>query len=83
MFDLRLDPASWGPLEDDAEALLAEWSVAAGDRVDAGQEIGVAEIVKASVAIVAPAAGYISRLCVPAGATFGREAVLAQLRADG
>lgn len=62
------------------EALLAEWNVAPGDAVAAGQEIGVAELVKASVAIVAPVGGRIDALCVPAGATFGRGAVLARLQ---
>ena len=80
MLELQLDPSAWDTLEDGVEALLAEWNVAPGDTVAAGQEIGVAELVKASVAIVAPAAGRIEALCVPAGATFGRGAVLACLR---
>jgi pyruvate/2-oxoglutarate dehydrogenase complex dihydrolipoamide acyltransferase (E2) component len=79
MLELRLDPATWGALEDDVEALLAEWSVNPGDAVTAGQEIGVVEVVKASVAIVAPVAGHIAALCVPAGATFGRDVVLARM----
>lgn len=82
MRELQLDPSAWDTLEYGVEALLAEWSVAPGDHVAAGQEIGVAELVKASVAIVAPAAGRIEALCVPAGATFGRGAVLAVLRED-
>ena len=82
MHELRLDPATWDTLDDDVEALLAQWSVEPGDAVAAGQEIGVAELVKATVAIVAPAAGRIEALCVPAGATFGRNAALALLRAD-
>jgi len=80
MLELQLDPSAWDTLEDGVEALLAEWSVAPGDAVAAGQEIGVAELVKASVAIVAPMAGRIEALRVPAGATFGRGAVLATLR---
>jgi biotin carboxyl carrier protein len=82
MLELQLDPATWGTLEDDAEALLAEWSAAPGDAVTAGQEIGVAEIVKASVPIVAPVAGRIAALCVPAGVSFRRDAVLALMRPD-
>jgi pyruvate/2-oxoglutarate dehydrogenase complex dihydrolipoamide acyltransferase (E2) component len=82
MLELRLDPATWGALEDDVEALLAEWSVSPGDAVTAGQEIGVVEVVKASVAIVAPVAGHIGALCVPVGTTFGRDAVLALVRTD-
>jgi len=77
--EVQLDPVHWQTLEDGAEALLAEWQVAPGDAVRAGQEIGVAELVKASVPITAPAAGRVAALCVPAGASFGRGAVLARL----
>lgn len=80
MLELQLDPTAWDTLEDGVEALLAEWNVAPGDAVAAGQEIGVAELVKASVAIVSPAAGRVEALCVPAGATFGRGTVLARLQ---
>lgn len=76
---VQLDPVHWETLEDGAEALLAEWQVAPGAAVHAGQEIGVAELVKASVPITAPAAGHVLALCVPAGASFGRGAVLARL----
>lgn len=77
MSELRLDPVHFESLEDGAEALLSAWAVQPGDTVTAGQEIGVAELVKASVPIMAPVAGRITALCVPAGASFGREAVLA------
>lgn len=80
MLELQLDPTAWDTLEDGVEALLAEWSVAPGDVVTAGQELGVAELVKASVAIVAPVAGRIEALRVPAGDTFGRGTVLALLQ---
>lgn len=80
MLEVRLDPATWETLEEGVEVLLAEWSVAPGEAVSAGQEIGVAEVVKASVPIVAPGAGTLEALRVPAGATFGREAVLALVR---
>jgi biotin carboxyl carrier protein len=80
MLEVRLDPAAWETLEEGVEVLLAEWSVAPGDPVSAGQEIGVAEVVKASVPIVAPGAGRVEVLCIPAGGTFGREAVLARVR---
>ncbi|MEO8806098.1 MAG: lipoyl domain-containing protein [Burkholderiaceae bacterium] len=79
--ELRMDPLAWEGLEDDAEALLAQWSVAVGDAVAAGQEIGLGELVKASVPVVAPAAGRLVELCVPAGQSFGRATVLARLAA--
>ncbi len=79
--ELRMDPVAWEELEDDAEALLAQWDVAVGDGVAAGQEIGLAELVKASVPVVAPAAGRVVELCVAAGASFGRATVLVRLAA--
>ena len=82
MLEVRLDPATWEALEAGVEVLLAEWSAAPGDVVSAGQEIGVAEVVKASVPIVAPGSGRVEALCVPAGGTFGKDAVLALVRAD-
>ena len=80
MLELRLDPVHFESLEVGAEALLSAWQVQAGDRVEAGQEIGVAELVKASVPVLAPVAGRIDALCVAAGASFGRDAVLARLQ---
>ncbi|HEY4068580.1 MAG TPA: biotin/lipoyl-containing protein [Burkholderiaceae bacterium] len=77
--ELHLDAPAWEGLEDDAEALLAQWDAAVGDAVAAGQEIGLAELVKASVPVVAPVAGRIVELCVAAGENFGRATVLARL----
>lgn len=77
--ELRMDPVAWEGLEDDAEALLAQWDAAVGDVVAVGQEIGLAELVKASVPVVAPVAGRIVELGVAAGQSFGRASVLARL----
>lgn len=82
MVELRLDPVAFDSLDDDAEALLSSWDVQPGQSVTVGQEVGVAELVKASVPIVAPVAGRIAVLRVPAGASFGRDAVLALLEPD-
>jgi biotin carboxyl carrier protein len=79
--EIHLDPVAFEPLEADAEALLVEWQVAPGDMVQAGQEIGVAELVKASVPVTTPVAGRVQALCVPAGQSFGRGAVLARITA--
>ncbi len=79
MHELRLDPVAWEGLEDDAEALLSQWDVAVGEVVQAGQEVGVAELVKASVPVVALRAGRVVELCVPAGENFGRRTILVRL----
>lgn len=80
MFELRLDPTAFDTLEDGTEALLAAWSVRPGDLVEAGQELGVAELVKATLPVTAPAAGRVIEILVPAGASFGRDAVLLRLQ---
>lgn len=76
---VRLDEPAWEGLEEDAEAILAQWSVVPGDRVGEGQEMGVAELVKASVPVVAPVAGRVAELPVAVGESFGRHAVLARI----
>lgn len=82
MPELRLDPMHFEALEEGAQALLAVWNVGPGERVHAGQEIGLAELVKASVPIEAPVAGRVQALCIAAGESFGRDAVLAILMPD-
>ncbi|MCB1938271.1 MAG: lipoyl domain-containing protein [Rhodocyclaceae bacterium] len=81
MTDIVLDDAVWADVEEGTEALLQEWQVAEGDSVDAGDVLGVAELVKTTHEITAPSAGKIARLAVAADDTFGRGAVLAVLEA--
>jgi len=83
MHEVRLDASVWNGLDDDAQALLAEWEVAVGQTVEAGQTLGTAELVKASVAIAAPAGGRVAALRVPAGENFSRETVLALVEDGG
>jgi biotin carboxyl carrier protein len=80
MLDIRLDPTVFDTLEDGAEALLVEWRVQPGDRVEAGQELGQAELVKSTLPIEAPQRGHIAEIRVAPGASFGRGTVLATLR---
>lgn len=79
MIDIVIEDAVWADVEEGTEALLQEWLVAEGDSVEAGQVLAVAELVKTSHEIFAPSAGKVAVLKVPAQATFGRGAVLAQL----
>lgn len=79
MIDIILDDAVWADVDEGTEALLQEWQVKAGDTVEAGQVLAVAELVKTSHEIFAPAAGRIATIQVPEQETFGRGAVIAQL----
>lgn len=82
MRELCLDPTAFDTLEDGAEALLVAWSVRPGEHVEAGQELAVAELVKATLPVLAPTAGRVTEIRVPAGATFGRQAVLGTMQPD-
>jgi biotin carboxyl carrier protein len=79
MIDIILDDAVWADVDEGTEALLQEWQVKEGDTVEAGQVLAVAELVKTSHEIFAPAAGRVAAIRVAAQDTFGRGAVLAQL----
>ncbi|WP_018991042.1 lipoyl domain-containing protein [Aromatoleum toluclasticum] len=79
MIDIILDDAVWADVDEGTEALLQEWQVKAGDTVEAGQMLAVAELVKTSHEIFAPAAGRIAAIQVSEQETFGRGAVIAQL----
>ncbi len=81
MTQIVLDDAVWADVEEGTEALLQEWQVKPGDTVEAGQVLGVVELVKTSHEILAPGAGRVAALEVEEQATFGRGAVLAVLEA--
>jgi len=81
MTDIILDDAVWADVDEGTEALLQEWQVKEGDSVEAGQVLGVAELVKTSHEILTPSAGRIVRLNVAEQDTFARGTVLAQLEA--
>lgn len=79
MSDISLPDEAWADVEDGTLALLDEWLVEAGDRVEAGQVIAHVVLVKATHEIVAPAAGTVASLEVAASQNFGRGCVLATL----
>ena len=72
MTDIILDDAVWADVDEGTEALLQEWQVKEGDSVEAGQVLGVAELVKTSHEIFAPSAGRIVRLNVAEQDTFAQ-----------
>jgi biotin carboxyl carrier protein len=79
MTDVTMADTVWQDVEEGTEALLQEWLVQPGDTVSAGQVLGVAELVKTTHEITAPAAGVVAALSVAAQDTFARGAVLARL----
>lgn len=77
--DLALPPESWTGVDADVQALLDRWLVAEGATVAAGQVVARAVLVKSTLDIVAPVAGVLARVLVPAGASFGREQAVGRL----
>jgi len=79
MIDVKMEGPVWDDVEEGTEALLQDWQVAVGDTVSACQVLVIAELVKTTHEITAPAAGRVAALLVAAGDTFGRSQVLAQI----
>lgn len=72
MIEITLMDSAWADVEDGTEALVDEWMVAPGDRVEAGQTLGVVELVKTSHEIAAPSAGLVKEIKVAKQETFSR-----------
>ncbi|MFD7504305.1 biotin/lipoyl-containing protein [Streptomyces sp. NPDC059850] len=64
-----------------AEALLVEWVVAVGDRVERGDVVAVMETDKASTEIVAERGGRVAALSATVGTVLQSGDVLYQLAA--
>lgn len=77
--DLVLDTLRWESLEAGNDARVREWLVSDNEHVVAGQLLARAELVHETVDLVAPHAGCIEDIVVPAGERFGRGQVLARL----
>lgn len=80
MTDVTLDAQAWQDIDPATEALVDKWLVAEGDVVRAGQTLAQVVLVKASLELVALAAGRIEKILVPAGQTFARGKPVAVLR---
>lgn len=79
MIDVVMAGNVWDDVEEGTEALLQEWQVKEGDQVAAGQVLVLAELVKTTHEVTAPAAGRVLALLTAEGETFGRSKVLAQI----
>lgn len=81
MVDVTFPDEPWADVEEGTEALLDEWLVAVGDRVEQGQIIANVVLVKATHELTAPAAGVIESIEVAATQNFARSQVLAHIKA--
>jgi pyruvate/2-oxoglutarate dehydrogenase complex dihydrolipoamide acyltransferase (E2) component len=81
MTEVTLDAPAWEGVDATVEALVDKWLVSEGDTVRAGQPLANVVLVKSNLEVVAPGAGRITRILVPAGITFARGKPIAQLEA--
>lgn len=77
MIEIKLDAAAWDGTQDDAQALLDKWLVAANEKVTKGQTLVSVVMVKATIDIEAPSDGYIQKIFVQNGESFALGTVLA------
>ena len=80
MIEVTLPDDAWEGVEPGTEALLDQWLVCEGDRVEAGQVVAKVVLVKANLVITSPAHGVIERILVSAEQTFAKGRPLATLR---
>ncbi|WP_227356560.1 lipoyl domain-containing protein [Haladaptatus salinisoli] len=68
--------------EDVEEAVVSNWFVREGGRVEEGSTIAEIQIEKVSVDVPAPAGGEVVDVLVPEGGEFARGDVLGRIRAE-
>ena len=79
MVDVVLDPQRWETAGCSEDALLESWLVDEGDRVNAGQVLCKAMLVKQGLEVAAPHAGIVEQIAVSAGEHFGPGYILVRL----
>jgi pyruvate/2-oxoglutarate dehydrogenase complex dihydrolipoamide acyltransferase (E2) component len=80
MTEIGLPDEFWKDVEPRTEALVDQWMVKEGDRVNAGQVVARVVLVKTTLDVSAPANGVIDRILVPAEQTFAKGKPLATMR---
>jgi len=80
MTDVLLPDEVWEGVEPGTEALVDQWLVREGERVNAGQTLAKVVLVKANLEVIAPADGVLERILVPAEGTFPKGRPIATLR---
>jgi biotin carboxyl carrier protein len=79
MTDIVLDPLLSEAIEAGDHALLAGWRVSEGDHVRMGQSLAQVQVVGEMIDILAPHAGVIEEILVPAGERFASGRTVARL----
>ncbi|MDE2255507.1 MAG: lipoyl domain-containing protein [Betaproteobacteria bacterium] len=79
MIEIKLDPELWKDIDPGTEGLVDAWRVKEGDRVRAGQALVTVILVKTTQELVAPRAGTVTQILVPAEANFKQGQTLALL----
>jgi len=77
MIELIITQDEW-PTEQQADGMVVEWTVAAGDTVKQGQVILEIVIVKTTMEVPAPSTGVLREICVTKGKLFKPGTVLAR-----
>jgi pyruvate/2-oxoglutarate dehydrogenase complex dihydrolipoamide acyltransferase (E2) component len=78
---VTLEAKAWEGVDSSAQALVDSWLVQEGARVEAGQPLARIVLVKSTLDVVAPTAGVVERILVPAGENFAQGQPLASMRA--
>lgn len=78
--DITLASELWEGVPADAQALVDQWLVKEGARVDEGQAVARAILAKSTLDVTAPAAGTLDRIVVLAGHNFSRGQAIGVLR---
>jgi pyruvate/2-oxoglutarate dehydrogenase complex dihydrolipoamide acyltransferase (E2) component len=78
---VTLEARAWEGVDSGAQALLDSWLVQEGAQVQVGQTLARIVLVKSTLDVVAPSAGVVERILVPAGENFAQGQPLASIRA--
>ena len=81
MIELFISQDEW-PTEQQADGMVVEWTVAAGDTVKQGQVILEIVIVKTTMEVPAPVNGVLREICVTKGKLFKPGIVLARIEEE-
>ena len=81
MIELVISQDEW-PTEQQADGMVVQWTVAAGDTVKQGQVILEIVIVKTTMEVSAPANGVLREICVTKGKLFKPGTVLARIKEE-